>query len=79
MEMSQEIYLESLLKVEPLGKNVVSRDAPRPDWWAGSESAELQGETAGAMPAGKQFSREASRGDVKSGTRANVNKARGML
>lgn len=76
MEMSQEIYLESLLKVEPLGKDVVSRDAPRPDWWAGSESAELPGEAAGARPAGKKFSREASQGEVKTGTRDNVDKDR---
>lgn len=71
--MSQDIYLESLQKVEPLRRNVVSRDAPRPDWWAGSESADLQGEAAGARPSGKQLSREARHGNVKSGTRDDVN------
>lgn len=58
---------------------MVSRDAPRSDWWAGSESAELQGETAGARPAGKDFSREASHGGKKSGLRDNVNKDREMM
>lgn len=41
---------------------MVFRDAPSCDWWAGSESAELQGEIAGTKPLGKNFSREVSPG-----------------